>query len=124
LGDVRLKIVTVTEEGQTVVCESQDSESLSLYDFSGKKRADLKGKRNPALVTRVGLSRDGKLMAAALEGKALKIWEVATGKELAVLAGQGDILCVAFSHDGKLLAAGDDKKNLIIWELAAIIDGK
>jgi RNA polymerase sigma factor (sigma-70 family) len=63
---------------------------------------------------RVAFSPDGKHLAAALhgfggeeqEGALVRVWELATGKEVFAAWEGGCVNAVAFSPDGKLLAAG------------------
>jgi WD40 repeat protein len=49
----------------------------------------------------------------------IKVWNVATGKQLGILEGQPDgINSVAFSPDGRLLAGGSDNGKIMLWEVA------
>ncbi len=87
-------------------------------------------------VYNMAFSPDGRLLAAACGDHwyhveapgCVKVWEVATGKELHSFQGFGVFFAVAFSPDGKLLAAGGadkEPKNRMglsggttVWDLA------
>jgi WD40 repeat protein len=70
----------------------------------------------------VAISPDGKTLVSASADKTVKLWEVATGKELATLKGHtANIWCVAFRPDGKMLASGDGDDTIgtiKLWDTA------
>ncbi len=76
----------------------------------GQKSSTLQA-RAGGEVTAIAFSADGKLAATAggLPGRRgfLKLWDAATGKELAFLRQPEPIVAVAFAPDGKSLATGE-----------------
>ena len=71
-------------------------------------------------VRSVGWSPDGaRLLSGGDDGK-LRLWEAASGRELAVLEGhKGMVLSVGWSPDGARLLSGGDDGTLRLWEAAS-----
>jgi WD40 repeat protein len=78
--------------------------------------------------TGMRFSPDGRLLAtySGMFSGQVKLWEVATGRELRTLAadaggsgfGLGGVRSIAFSRDGRLFAAGSDDGSTKVWEVA------
>lgn len=67
----------------------------------------------------VAFSPDNKLVAAAGADRAIRIWEVATGKQLALIEDHADwIFDLAFSPDGKRLASASRDKTSKVFDVA------
>jgi RNA polymerase sigma factor (sigma-70 family) len=66
----------------------------------------------------LAFSPDGRLLAGSL-GAEVRLWEVATGKELPRLTGAVQMVTtLAFSADGKSLASAGAGDELSVWEVA------
>jgi WD40 repeat protein len=49
----------------------------------------------------------------------IKLWEVATSKEICTLIGHSSFVqSVAFSGDGQILASGSQDKTIKLWSIA------
>lgn len=67
----------------------------------------------------VAFSPDSKLLAAAGADRAIRIWEVESGKEIAVIEDHADwILDIAFSPDGKRLVSASRDKTSKVFDVA------
>jgi RNA polymerase sigma factor (sigma-70 family) len=114
--------VACSPDGRTVVSGGPDrtvrlwdsNTGKELHRLTGHKAPDprvphdfLPGEFNTNLegVQAVAFSKDSKLLATGAADGTVRLWDVATGKETAKLAGHdGLVRSVAFSPDGKLLA--------------------
>lgn len=70
-------------------------------------------------VKAVAFSADGRLVLSGARDGMLKLWDVATGRELRTMAGHSDtVTSVAFSPDGRLALSGSADTTVKLWELA------
>ena len=70
-------------------------------------------------VKSVVYSPDGRYLASGSGDDTIKIWEVATGKELRTLTGHSSLVSsVVYSPDGRYLAGGSWDNTIKIWEVA------
>jgi WD40 repeat protein len=72
-------------------------------------------------VRSVAFSPDGRLLASGSDDNTIKLWEVASGREVRTLTGHTyyDVWSVAFSPDGRLLASGSSDLTIKLWEVAS-----
>jgi len=70
-------------------------------------------------VLSVAFSPDGKTLASGSQDNTIKLWEVATGRELRTLSGHfGSVFSVAFSADGQTLASASADHTIRLWDVA------
>ncbi len=70
------------------------------------------------MVSEVGFSADGKTLASVSWDSTVRLWDVATAKELPQSAGPGPLSCAALSADGKTLATGHAGNGVHLWDPA------
>jgi WD40 repeat protein len=64
------------------------------------------------------VSPDGKMLATAGGDKLVKLWDLATQKELAKLEGHtAQVLAIAFNQDGQQLLTGGADQQLKVWDV-------
>jgi RNA polymerase sigma factor (sigma-70 family) len=115
--------VAFVGDGNTLASGGTGSEGIqvALWDLAKKQeRATFTGQGQGVGLYCLAVAPGGKLLAAGDGEGTVTLWEVATGKEIAVLAGHlGAVRCVAFSPDGKVLAAGGEDQTVHLWDIAA-----
>src|SRR5262249_37910377 len=71
------------------------------------------------VVTSVTYAPDGTALASGSRDRTVRLWEPATGKHVAALAGhEGEVLAVAFGAGGKPLASASRGKTGLLWDPA------
>jgi WD40 repeat protein len=104
-------------DGKTVLANAA-GHGMKVYDLeSGHQRllADVREAIGPASYwdkVLLAQSWDGKVLASGRPGPAIRLWELATGKEILALEGHEDPLyAMAWSPNGRLLASGSFASN-------------
>jgi WD40 repeat protein len=76
------------------------------------------GMRHTDQAFAVAFAPDGKTFASGGDDRLIRLWDVATGKELRTLAGHADgVNVVAFSSDGKTLASASEDGTARLWDV-------
>jgi hypothetical protein len=86
----------------------------SVYGIS--ERNSLEGHQSSVLS--VSFSPDGQTLATGSNDKTIKVWNLATGKEIRTLQGhQSIVYSVSFSPDGQTLATGSEDYTIKLWNV-------
>jgi RNA polymerase sigma factor (sigma-70 family) len=96
------KLATATEIHRFRVPGMQ---SVSAFSPSGRYLA-------------TGSSRMNMARSPTAEEKIVRVWEIATGKQVASFAGHdGDITALSYAPNGRSLASGSGDSTILIWDV-------
>jgi hypothetical protein len=71
------------------------------------------------IMTAVAWSPDGAMLASGSYGSPIRLWEVASGKEVRRFSGHdGGVWSMAWSMDGSRLASASSDSTLLVWAVA------
>jgi WD40 repeat protein len=105
--------------------------AIEIAGFRGQAAFGASSADEPAakVVTQLGHARqinsavfspDGKLVLSGSDDKALKLWDVASGRELRSFTGHGGAVnSVAISPNGRLVLSGSNDRSVRLWELVS-----
>jgi hypothetical protein len=120
----RILALAFAPDGKTLACRGLSN--ITLWETATLKvRFQFKAAAAPFGVSSVlAFSPDGKTLAASDQAQALRLWDVATGKELGQLKGhRGAVGTVAFAPDGKKLVSGSSDTTALTWDVAGVRKG-
>src|ERR1051326_8996803 len=94
---------------------------LPAQDAARPKEVALVYQGHAETVYGVTISPDGKQLLTASADKTIKLWDLASAKELKTFGGekghQNLALCVAFAPDGQTFASGGSDNTVKIWDV-------
>jgi WD40 repeat protein len=117
LGEVDALAVDVSADGRFIALGDVTG-GTRIFDIDGRLIRVLAPNRSTrSAVHSVSFSPDSRLLASGESGGLVKIWDVASGKNLRTLSGHAPdwVNSLSWSPDGKWLATSDSKA-LRVWD--------
>jgi len=105
-------------DGKAFVCGNStetDKKNVWIGDWDAVKDLRVLG-RHDREATSARFSPDGNRLASVGTEGILRIWDVASAKEIQSFKQNGRLWAVAFSPDGRHVAIGGDNKLVRIWD--------
>lgn len=114
-------IITVTTRDRKVVIEVDEPDPQINIKLT--PTAPAAGNRclagHTGAVLAVAFSRDGRLAVTGGKDALLRLWDVATGRQIRIFTGHTDaVRTAAFSPDGKLVVSSGEDGTLRLWDVA------
>jgi WD40 repeat protein len=92
--------------------------SLYLWDLESGQKLD-RWEGHTGWVRSVAFSPDGRHALSGSNDKSIRLWDMATGKELRCFLALNAVLSVAFSPDGRQALAGGCDQTVHMWDIAS-----
>jgi len=117
-GDEKITGMDLGEDGKILACGYEQGK-IVLWKLGGDNKwiewKKIVGTRSA--VGQVVFTKNDSLIFSAHHDDRLRLWDVATGKMLAVSQGHRDAVnTVAFSPDSNIFASGSDDGYVILWD--------
>ncbi len=124
LKEVRLDepvhAVAFSPDGRVIAAAAKRAGGIELWDGDLTNRLKALQTLAAGSAASLAFSPDGRVLAASFYEGGVKLWETATGVELATLSGHnGAVHAVAFSPDGRTLATGGGDMSVKLWSTAS-----
>jgi WD40 repeat protein/serine/threonine protein kinase len=92
--------------------------ALGVLDAATGAERRLVGHDPVATVNRAAWSPDGRFIASGSDDTTARIWDVASGQPIAVLAHPSRVMCTSWSPDGARVATAGWEGGLRVWNAA------
>ena len=109
-----VRLMIFSPDGRMLASRSTGESFTKLWDVTTQT---MTGTIKNAGVTSWTFSPDGKILVSGASDYKIKLWDVVTGQNVAMLQGHvGRVYSVAFSPDGKIIASSSEKA-IKLWDV-------
>jgi uncharacterized caspase-like protein/DNA-binding beta-propeller fold protein YncE len=99
--------------------EAQADDTLRLIDTqTGTQVRDILGEEQD--LDTVGVTPDGRFVAAGGSGRSASVWDTATGQRINAISSEAPLTAIAFAPDGKRMAFGTSDGALTLYKLSGV----
>jgi WD40 repeat protein len=111
--------LALDRDGKILAFAEWGNHAPRLWDVAARR--ELLALPHRREVYAVALAPDGKMLATGCEDGSLRLWDVATGREVGTLEGgfTDPVSQVVFSSDGTTIASGSSDGLIRLWNVAA-----
>src|SRR5262249_55160637 len=116
------KLASISDDGSVIVWTLKDGQFVAGRELSKtpKLTAAAISQGHNAILLMAAFSPDGRRIVTASDDQTARIWDVASGKEIAILRGHEDsVNSAAFSPDGRRIVTASNDQTARIWDAAS-----